>query len=165
MKHRRCATLPTPRHRIFGAPVTRRGRRDRHPLAAAIRFPATITACIRDGLPASISFPLQAHCAACRRPGIELHTGGEFVLTEQRPRMPVQDPKVRGRCSKATPVIFFAVRQRPVAGVRAATLPGQICAHGVSRFTLGIATHPLGLIFHDRRAEPRRVARPGACLK
>ncbi|WP_392888115.1 2OG-Fe(II) oxygenase [Pseudomonas migulae] len=70
-------------------------------------------------------------------------TGGEFVLTEQRPRMQSR-PQVIGL--KKGDAVIFAVNQRPVKGVRGyyrVTL-----RHGVSRLHSG-KRHTLGIIFHD----------------
>jgi hypothetical protein len=70
-------------------------------------------------------------------------TGGEFVLTEQRPRMQSR-PQVIGL--KKGDAVFFAFKQRPVKGVRGyyrVTL-----RHGVSRLHSG-KRHTLGIIFHD----------------
>jgi hypothetical protein len=70
-------------------------------------------------------------------------TGGEFVLTEQRPRMQSRAEVVPlGRGDG----VVFAVNQRPVKGRRGyyrVTL-----RHGVSRIRSG-ERHVLGLIFHD----------------
>ena len=70
-------------------------------------------------------------------------TGGEFVLTEQRPRMQ----------SRATVVplsqgdgVVFAVNHRPVEGTRG---PYRVAMrHGVSALRSG-TRHTLGIIFHD----------------
>lgn len=70
-------------------------------------------------------------------------TGGEFVLTEQRPRMQSR-PQVIGL--KKGDALIFAVNQRPVKGVRGyyrVTL-----RHGVSRLH-SEKRHTLGIIFHD----------------
>lgn len=70
-------------------------------------------------------------------------TGGEFVLTEQRPRMqsrPEVAPLKRGDA------LVFAVHQRPVQGVRGSYRVNM--RHGVSRLRSG-QRHTLGIIFHD----------------
>ena len=70
-------------------------------------------------------------------------TGGEFVLTEQRPRMQSRPQVV---ALKKGDGLIFAVNQRPVKGVRGyyrVTL-----RHGVSRLHSG-KRHTLGIIFHD----------------
>ncbi len=70
-------------------------------------------------------------------------TGGEFVLTEQRPRMQSR-PEVVPLCQGDA--VAFAVHHRPVQGARG------FCRvhlrHGVSRLRSG-RRHTLGIIFHD----------------
>ena len=70
-------------------------------------------------------------------------TGGEFVLTEQRPRMQSRAevvPLSRGDA------VVFAVHHRPVQGTRG---PYRVqMRHGVSRLRSG-QRHTLGIIFHD----------------
>ena len=70
-------------------------------------------------------------------------SGGEFVLTEQRPRMQSRAqvvPLLRGDA------VIFAVRERPVQGTRG-WFRG-LMRHGVSRLASG-HRHTLGIIFHD----------------
>lgn len=70
-------------------------------------------------------------------------TGGEFVLTEQRPRMqsrPAVAPLAKGDG------LVFAVSQRPVKGTRGDYRVTM--RHGVSKLTGG-QRHTLGIIFHD----------------
>lgn len=70
-------------------------------------------------------------------------TGGEFVLTEQRPRMQSRPEVVP--LSKGDAVIF-AVHHRPMQGTRG---PYRVkLRHGVSRVRSG-HRHTLGIIFHD----------------
>ncbi|AZD08873.1 hypothetical protein C4K26_3470 [Pseudomonas chlororaphis] len=86
-------------------------------------------------------FPLQV-AILLSRSGIDF-TGGEFVITEQRPRMQSR-PQVIGL--KQGDALIFAVHHRPVPGVRGhyrVTL-----RHGVSRLHSG-RRHTLGVIFHD----------------
>ena len=76
------------------------------------------------------------------QPG-EDFSGGEFVLTEQRPRMQSRAevvPLARGDA------VIFAVRHRPVQGARG-TYRVNI-RHGVSRVVSG-RRRTLGVIFHD----------------
>ena len=78
------------------------------------------------------------------RPG-EDFTGGEFVLTEQRPRMQSRVEVVPLRQGDAA---IFAVHNRPVEGKR-----GHYrvkLRHGVSRIRSG-HRHTTGIIFHDAR--------------
>ena len=86
-------------------------------------------------------FPLQA-TALLSRPGVDFE-GGEFVLTEQRPRMQSR--------AHVTPLqqgdaILFAVRERPIAGARGPVR--AVMRHGVSEVRSGLR-RTLGLIFHD----------------
>ena len=69
--------------------------------------------------------------------------GGEFVLTEQRPRMQSRAEVVPLRQGDA---VVFAVHQRPVQGVRGSYRVNL--RHGVSRVRRG-HRHALGIIFHD----------------
>jgi uncharacterized protein len=70
-------------------------------------------------------------------------TGGEFVLTEQRPRMQSRAEVLN--LSQGDGVIF-AVRERPQAGARG---PYRVSMrHGVSRIRSG-ERFTLGVIFHD----------------
>jgi len=70
-------------------------------------------------------------------------TGGEFVLTEQRPRMQSRVAVVPLAQGDA---VIFPVRQRPVRGTRGDYR--VLMRHGVSRLHSGHRM-TLGLIFHD----------------
>ena len=70
-------------------------------------------------------------------------TGGEFVLTEQRPRMQSRVEVVPLQQGDA---VIFAVHHRPVQGTRGAYRVNL--RHGVSRVRNG-QRHTLGVIFHD----------------
>ncbi len=70
-------------------------------------------------------------------------TGGEFVLTEQRPRMQSRPEVVMLRRGDA---VVFAVHHRPVRGTRGVYRVNL--RHGVSRVRTG-HRHTLGIIFHD----------------
>jgi hypothetical protein len=72
-------------------------------------------------------------------------TGGEFVLTEQRPRMQSRPEVVTLRQGDA---VAFAVRHRPVRGTRGTYRVNL--RHGVSRLRSG-HRHSLGIIFHDAK--------------
>jgi hypothetical protein len=72
-------------------------------------------------------------------------TGGEFVLTEQRPRMQSRAEVVPLRRGDA---VVFAVRDRPVQGTRGTYRVRM--RHGVSRLRSG-HRHTLGVIFHDAK--------------
>ena len=71
--------------------------------------------------------------------------GGEFVLTEQRPRMQTRAEVVPLRQGDA---VVFAVRDRPVQGTRGAYRVRM--RHGVSRLRSG-RRYTVGLIFHDAK--------------
>jgi len=75
-------------------------------------------------------------------PGADF-TGGEFVMTEQRPRMQSRPEVVPLRKGDA---VVFAVHHRPVQGARG---PYRVTMrHGVSRLRSG-QRHTVGIIFHD----------------
>ena len=86
-------------------------------------------------------FPLQV-AILLSEPGRDF-AGGEFVLTEQRPRMQSRAEVVS--LSQGDGVIF-TVRERPVQGVRGAYRVNM--RHGVSRLRSG-ERFTLGIIFHD----------------
>jgi hypothetical protein len=86
-------------------------------------------------------FPLQV-AILLSKPGRDF-TGGEFVLTEQRPRMQSRAEVVSLEQGDA---VIFAVRHRPVRGVRGFYRVNM--RHGVSRIRGG-HRHTLGVIFHD----------------
>lgn len=70
-------------------------------------------------------------------------TGGEFVLTEQRPRMQSRAEVIPLRQGDA---VAFAVHHRPVQGTRGTYRVNM--RHGVSRLRSG-HRHTVGIIFHD----------------
>ncbi len=72
-------------------------------------------------------------------------TGGELVLTEQRPRMQSRASVVPLRRGDG---VVFAVRHRPVHGVRGTYR--VMLRHGVSEVRSG-QRHTLGIIFHDAK--------------
>ncbi|MDB6061884.1 MAG: prolyl 4-hydroxylase [Verrucomicrobiaceae bacterium] len=72
-------------------------------------------------------------------------SGGEFVLTEQRPRIQSRPEVVRLEQGDA---VLFAVNQRPVQGTRG--IYRVAMRHGVSRLHSG-QRHTLGIIFHDAK--------------
>ncbi|MFJ7281705.1 2OG-Fe(II) oxygenase [Pseudomonas sp. NPDC099000] len=97
--------------------------------------------CLHQDLYGEHVFPLQV--AILLSEPDEDFTGGEFVLTEQRPRMQSR-PQVIGL--KKGDGVIFAVSQRPVKGVRG--YYRVTMRHGVSRLHSG-KRHTLGIIFHD----------------
>jgi len=97
--------------------------------------------CLHQDLRGEHVFPLQV-AVLLSEPGRDF-TGGEFVITEQRPRMqsrPDVIPLKRGDA------LIFAVHQRPVNGTRGSYRVNL--RHGVSRLRSG-HRHTLGIIFHD----------------
>lgn len=72
-------------------------------------------------------------------------TGGEFVLTEQRPRMQTRPEVVPLRQGDA---VAFAVHHRPVRGTRGSYRVNL--RHGVSRLRSG-ERYTVGVIFHDAK--------------
>jgi hypothetical protein len=99
--------------------------------------------CLHQDLYGDHLFPLQV-AFLLSSPGRDF-TGGEFVLTEQRPRMQSRVevvPLDRG-CG-----VIFAVSHRPVQGARSSYRVNL--RHGVSRLRSGHRT-TLGIIFHDAR--------------
>lgn len=97
--------------------------------------------CLHRDLYGAEVFPLQV-AVLLSAPGDDF-TGGEFVLTEQRPRMQSRAAVVP--LGKGDAVIF-AVNERPVAGSRGDYRVAM--RHGVSEVRSG-ARHTLGVIFHD----------------
>lgn len=97
--------------------------------------------CLHQDLYGEHVFPLQV-VVLLSAPG-EDFAGGEFVLTEQRPRMQSRAEVVPLGLGEAA---AFAVAQRPVRGSRGDYRVTM--RHGVSRLRSG-ARHTLGLIFHD----------------
>jgi hypothetical protein len=72
-------------------------------------------------------------------------TGGEFVMTEQRPRLQSRPMVVPLRKGDA---VVFAVHHRPVQGKK--SVHRVNLRHGVSRIRSG-NRYTLGIIFHDAR--------------
>ena len=97
--------------------------------------------CLHQDLYGEHIFPLQA-TVLLSRPGKDF-TGGEFVLTEQRPRMQSRVEVVRLSQGEA---VIFPVHHRPVTGTRGIYRVNM--RHGVSRLREG-QRHTLGIIFHD----------------
>jgi uncharacterized protein len=88
-------------------------------------------------------FPLQL-AILLSEPGKDF-MGGEFVMTEQRPRMQSRPMVVPLRQGEG---VVFAVNNRPVQGTRGVYRVNL--RHGVSR-TLSGTRHTLGIIFHDAK--------------
>ena len=97
--------------------------------------------CLHQDLYGEHVFPLQL-AILLSEPGRDF-TGGEFVMTEQRPRMQSRPMVVALRQGDG---VIFAVHKRPVQGVRGSYRVNL--RHGVSRIVSG-QRHTVGIIFHD----------------
>lgn len=97
--------------------------------------------CLHQDLYGEQVFPLQV-LVLLSQPGSEF-SGGEFVLTEQRPRQQSRPEVVMLQQGDA---LIFAVNQRPVRGSKA--FHRVRLRHGVSRVRSG-ERHAMGIIFHD----------------
>jgi hypothetical protein len=99
--------------------------------------------CLHQDLYGDLAFPLQV-AILLSEPDKDF-TGGEFVLTEQRPRMQSRAEVVPLRQGDA---VAFAVHNRPVQGTKGTYRVNL--RHGVSRIRSG-QRHTVGIIFHDAR--------------
>lgn len=96
--------------------------------------------CLHQDLYGDLAFPLQAAFLLTEP---EEFQGGEFVLTEQRPRM---QSRVHVVPLEAGEAVIFAVNYRPVSGARGSYRVRM--RHGVSPLRSG-SRHTLGIILHD----------------
>jgi len=99
--------------------------------------------CLHQDLYGEHVFPMQV-AILLSEPGRDF-AGGEFVLTEQRPRIQSRPEVVSLRQGDA---VAFAVHHRPVQGKRGVYRVNM--RHGVSRLRSG-HRHTLGIIFHDAK--------------
>jgi hypothetical protein len=113
----------------------------RRPTPLLLQYGAGDYNCLHQDLYGEHVFPLQV-AILLSEPGLDF-SGGEFVLTEQRPRMQSRAEVVPLRQGDA---VVFAVHQRPVQGTRGCYRVNL--RHGVSRLRSG-HRHTLGVIFHD----------------
>jgi hypothetical protein len=126
-------------HTAFVRRCHRAGQRRATPLL--LEYGADDYNCLHQDLYGEHVFPLQL-TILLSAPGRDF-TGGEFVLTEQRPRMQSRAEVVPLRKSDA---VVFAVNERPVRGARG--VYRVKLRHGVSRVRSG-RRHTAGIIFHD----------------
>ena len=113
------------------------------PTPLILRYGSGDYNCLHQDLYGEHVFPLQV-AILLAQPQRDF-SGGEFVLTEQRPRM---QSRVEVVSLQQGDAVVFAVHQRPVRGARGAYRVNL--RHGVSRVRGG-QRFTLGLIFHDAR--------------
>ena len=114
---------------------------------ALLRYETDGFNCVHQDVYGAVAFPLQLACLLSAsfldaRPAFE---GGEFILSEQRPR---QQTRVEALTLRRGEGLVFPNQFRPIQGVRGpykATVK-----HGVSRIRAG-ERFTLGVIFHDAR--------------
>lgn len=126
-------------HSAFLARCHRAGQQKPTPLL--LQYGEDDYNCLHQDIYGEHVFPLQV-AVLLSQPGRDF-TGGEFVMTEQRPRMQSRADVIPLRQGDA---IVFTVRQRPVQGSRGVYRVNL--RHGVSRIRSG-QRHTLGIIFHD----------------
>lgn len=113
------------------------------PTPLLLKYVADDYNCLHQDLYGEHVFPLQL-AILLSRPGADF-SGGEFVLTEQRPRMQSRAEVVALNQGDA---VIFAVHHRPVQGSRGTYRVNL--RHGVSRLRSGLR-HTAGIIFHDAK--------------
>ena len=115
----------------------------RQPTPLLLRYESGDYNCLHQDLYGELAFPLQV-AILLSEPGADF-TGGEFCLTEQRPRMQSRVEVVPLRQGDA---VAFAVHNRPVQGSKGTYRVNL--RHGVSRVRSGMR-HTVGIIFHDAK--------------
>ena len=111
------------------------------PTPLLLRYAAGDFNCLHRDVYGPLVFPLQA-TILLSRPNVDF-LGGEFILTEQRPRQQSRAAAVPLDLGDA---VIFPVRERPVMGSRG-VYRAQL-RHGVSEIRRG-NRHSMGVIFHD----------------
>lgn len=115
----------------------------RRPTPLLLQYIAGDFNCLHQDLYGELVFPIQV-AILLSEPDRDF-TGGEFCMTEQRPRMQSRVEVVPLRQGDA---VAFAVHNRPVRGTRGSYRVNL--RHGVSRVRSGMR-HTAGLIFHDAK--------------
>ncbi len=113
------------------------------PTPLLLRYRAGDYNCLHQDLYGDLHFPFQV-AILLSEPGEDFE-GGEFVLTEQRPRMQSRLHVVPLRMGDA---VVFAVNEAPRTGTRGTYRVKM--RHGVSEIRKG-ERFTLGIIFHDAR--------------
>jgi hypothetical protein len=113
------------------------------PTPLLLQYTAGDFNCLHQDIYGELAFPLQV-AILLSRPGTDF-TGGEFVLTERRPRM---QSRVEVVPLSQGDGVLFAVHDRPVQGSKGVYRVDL--RHGVSRVRTG-ERHTLGIIFHDAK--------------
>ncbi|HVV13087.1 2OG-Fe(II) oxygenase [Amycolatopsis sp.] len=111
------------------------------PTPILLRYQAGDWNALHRDLYGDLVFPLQV-VFGLDEPGVD-HTGGEFLLVEQRPRA-----QSRGTVTTLGQgdALIFTTRDRPVRSARGWS--ASPVRHGVSAVRTGVR-HTLGLVFHD----------------
>jgi hypothetical protein len=126
-------------HAAFVARCYKSGQRRPTPLL--LQYGEGDYNCLHQDIYGALVFPLQV-AVLLSEPGKDF-SGGEFVLTEQRPRMQSRAEVLPLRQGDG---VIFPVHHRPVQGTRGAYRVNL--RHGISRLRSG-RRHALGIIFHD----------------
>jgi uncharacterized protein len=113
----------------------------RKPTPLLLQYDADDYNCLHQDVYGEHVFPLQV-AVLLSDPMLDF-TGGELVMTEQRPRMQSRAEVVPLRQGDG---VVFAVHHRPVRGTRGVYRVNL--RHGVSRIRSG-RRHTMGIIFHD----------------
>jgi hypothetical protein len=111
------------------------------PTPLLLKYGAGDYNCLHQDLYGDLFFPIQV-AILLSKPGADFR-GGEFVLTEQRPRM---QSRVHVVPLDQGDAVAFAVNERPVKGIKRDYRVKM--RHGVSPLTAG-HRYTVGLIFHD----------------
>jgi len=126
-------------HATFRAQCRDAGQTKPTPLL--LQYQAGDFNCLHQDVYGDLVFPVQV-AVLLSEPGQDF-AGGEFVMTEQRPRMQSRADVIPLRQGDA---VVFAVRHRPVQGTRGVYRVNL--RHGVSQIRSG-QRHTVGIIFHD----------------